>query len=326
MPSALPPLGRAAITLLLAALESPSAALSAATLKCYPAEADSLKAALLIKHAASEPATVILDDHSDAPIQATWSADDDGYGYFSDSRGWVSVSSENIASFSVDLPVFLAALTHNLQLPKSPVSILEDHLWDLGAARLPGRVKRSPVLFGRRLHDRAVWTAAEAALRKRPSVVRRTVLTSTPSDMLPDSLAGSVVVSINDVLGVERSLDIDPAVLSLRLGQLPVLDSQQPIAILADGKEVHFLGQVFRFPRGIHQRAVIRFLYDQYLAGQLWTSSELILESLDDVSPKTRLRDLFKGNRAWNRLLTERAGMCGFCFPDHDPDTDADKT
>lgn len=117
------------------------------------------------------------------------------------------------------------------------------------------------------------------------------------------------------MLTSEGRLELDPAAISIQLDQLPAADSETPIAVLAGGKEVHFFGETFRFPKGLRQRDIICVLYDRYLNGEHWVSSAKIVDQLG-LDPKTRIRDIFKRNGAWNRLLTERGGMCGFCFPD----------
>jgi hypothetical protein len=112
----------------------------------------------------------------------------------------------------------------------------------------------------------------------------------------------------------DSGISVDPAVLSLRLDRAPVDDGSEPLVVLAEGKEVRFLGEVFRFPKGLRQRQIICLLYQHYLVGELWVSSEEIAEQIG-LGSNTRVRDVFKKSDAWNRLLTERNGLCGFCWP-----------
>src|SRR6185312_7781465 len=182
------PLDRAATTLLLSALESPLAILSAAVLQRYPAEAASLKEARLIQPAGYELSTASTDDHSDSPVSLTWLPEQGGHGYFSEASGWVQVQNEDLACFSVDVTAFTGRLTQRLDLPsRPPVVLLPDYLWELGSVHLGKRPKRTPILFGRRLNDPRIWRGIEVALRNRPSTQRRLLLTSTGSNLLPEA-------------------------------------------------------------------------------------------------------------------------------------------
>lgn len=309
-------LDRAAITLLLSALESPLAILSAAVLQRYPAEAARLKEARLIQLAGYELSTASIDDHSDSPVSLTWLPEQGGHGYFSEASEWVQVPNEDLACFSVDVTAFTGLLTRRLDLPSTPpVVLLPDYLSELGSAHLGKRPKRTPILFGRRLNDPLIWRGIEVALRNRPSIQRRILLTSTGSNLLPEAPSRCAVISIADLMQSGSRLEIDPDVLSLRLDRVPIRDPEQPIEIIADGKEVRFFDKTFHFPKGLRQRDIIRVLHQHYLEGELWVSSARIIDELE-LAPNTRIRDIFKGHVAWKRLLTERNGMCGFCFPD----------
>jgi hypothetical protein len=63
----------------------------------------------------------------------------------------------------------------------------------------------------------------------------------------------------------------------------------------------------------VRQRQIICHIHERYRQGQRWTSTEEIVAALD-LRPNARIRDFFKKSPAWNRLLTERNGMCGFCL------------
>jgi hypothetical protein len=302
----------AAVALVLTALEARRPVLSAAALEHFSTEAAQLKANLFIKPDGFEAVTTITD-HTDGPVALIWSAEHRAYGYFSERQGWVSVPPHEIESFSVDIHRILSALTANLSLrpSKPPVTVIADHLWDLGSARLPGRMKRTPILFARRLDNPSISQLVETSLANRPTPERQVLLTSTASASISFSSTSCLVISIRDLL--LQDFAIDPAVIVARLDGTPILDLDAPLVVLADGKEVRFQGETFHFARGVKQRQVVRLLHKRYLAGVLWTSSDEIAEELE-LSSGTRIRDLFKKHPAWNRLLTERNGMCGFCF------------
>jgi hypothetical protein len=308
------PPDRQSIEVLLSALEAPRPALSAAALQSFPAQVGAqLIAAALIKPDGHEAVATSLADHDDSPVTLTWSAEHRGFGYFSQAAGWVGVPHADIDRYGVDLAGVMAALTAKMQLsPKAAPSVLvADHLWEIGKSRFGQRAHQTPIMFGRRLHDVGTWQSVRRTLEARPSQQRRVILTSTRPDRLPEPPAGNVLISVHDALG--DGLALDPAVIAARLDRLPAADTSDPIVLIGDGKEVRLFGEVFRFPKGVRQREIIRLMYGRYQQGQLWTSTEEIVATLD-LRSKARIRDFFKRSPAWNRLLTERNGMCGFCL------------
>ncbi|MBZ0140017.1 MAG: hypothetical protein K8H87_09625 [Pseudorhodoplanes sp.] len=307
-------LDRQAVEVLLSALEAPRPALSASALQSFPAQVGAqLIAAALIKPGGHEAVATSLADHDDSPVTLTWSAEHRGFGYFSPAAGWVGVSHADIDRYGVDLSGVMAALTAKMQLsPKAAPSVLvADHLWDIGKSRFGQRPHQTPIMFGRRLHDVGTWQAVRRTLGARPSQQRRVILTSTRPDRLPEPLAGNVLISVHDALG--DGLALDPAIIAARLDRLPVADTSDPIVLIGDGKEVRLFGETFRFPKGVRQRQIIRHMHDRYRQGHRWTSTEEIVTTLE-LRPNARIRDFFKKSPAWNRLLTERSGMCGFCL------------
>jgi hypothetical protein len=312
------PLDRQTIEVLLSALEAPRPTLSAAALQSFPAQVGAqLIAAGLIKPDGHEQVATSLADHDDSPVTLTWSADQQGFGYFSPASGWVSIPHADIQRYSVDLANVMAALTVKMQLsPKTaPTVLVVDRLWEIGKSRFGQRAHQEPIMFARRLHDVGTWQAVRRTLEARPSQQRRVVLTSTSPDRLPELPAGNVLISIHDVLG--DGLALDPAMISSRLDRFPLVDTSNPIVLIGDGKEVRLFGEVFRFPKGVRQRQIIRFIHERYRQGQFWTSTEEIVATLE-LRTNARIRDFFKKSPAWNRLLTERNGMCGFCLESAD--------
>ena len=101
--------------------------------------------------------------------------------------------------------------------------------------------------------------------------------------------------------------------LAARLDRLPASEDKVPLVVIADGREVRLLGRIFRFPKGVDQRRIICLLYERYLRGQYWVSTDEIVAELD-LRDGARIRDFFKKSPAWGHLLIERGGMCGFCL------------
>jgi hypothetical protein len=304
-------LTRSAIDLLLASLEGKSPLYSAAALRSYPAESASLLSAGLIKPAGHEPLTTA---DTDRPVALQWSPEAQSHGYFSETDGWVAVHASEISMFAIDIEAIVTAITAGLDIKRNPsLTMVHDHLWEIGLVRLTSQPARIPVFFGRRLFEPSVWAAGENALAARSSARRPVLLTSTGQERLPKAFLRCCLVSIGPMLGTSGSLAIDGAAVALRYQDRPLTNESQELTVVADGKEVRFRGEVFRFPRGVHQRRIICQLHEHYLAGQFMVSSQALLEELQLHSTK-RVRDIFKGSRAWGRLLTEKFGMCGFCL------------
>jgi hypothetical protein len=309
-----PALGLAAMPLLLAALESPTSRLSASMARRHPAETAWLKRLGLLKGAGHEPVITVDDGHSDLPVTVTWS-ENGGYGYFSETAGWIRVDNDKLETLGVDVAAVCGVITRRLGLPSKPiVAIVPDHLWDLGSAYLGHRPAPTPILFGRRLRDPQVWGQVELTLKNRPFAQRRLLITSTDSSQLPSGSHNCVLVSLANVVDAQGSMEIDADVLDLRLAGVPVLDKGQPLAVIGEGREVRFFDDVYRI-KGDKQRLVISLLHSRYLKGELQVSSAEIAAELE-LSPNTRVRDLFKKHEAWGRLLSEKGGMCGFCWPE----------
>jgi hypothetical protein len=307
-------LDRQAIDVLLSALEAPRPVLSAAALRSFPPQVGTqLLAAKLIKPNGHEPVATSLADHDDVPVALTWSAEHRGFGYFSPTAGWVDVPHADIASYSVDMAGVMAALTAKMHFsPRSaPMVLIADHLWEIGKTRFGRRPHQTPIMFGRRMHDVGTWQSVRRSLESRPSDQRRVILTSTCPDRLPEPPAGNVLISIQDFVG--DGLVFDSDVIAARLDRLPLVDTGDPIVLIGDGKEVRFFGETFRFPKGVKQRQIIRHIHERYRQGHRWTSTDEIITTLD-LRANARIRDFFKKSPAWNHLLTERDGMCGFCL------------
>jgi hypothetical protein len=302
---------RDARDLLLRLLEAESASVPAGMLERIPDAARWLKDQKLIKPDGYDS---VAADVYDRPVELIWSGT--GFGYFSELDGWVSVSSSAIERFSVDIERVLLMAAAKLQLPKrwSAEPLVAGSLWGVGNLRFGRRTKRNPVVFGRRLHAADVWASIGQFLGRQPSQERRVILTSTPPELVPDAPKGSLIVCLQDVW--DPLLAIAAETIAIRLSGTST-KPKEDLAVIADGKEVHFFEKIFRFPKGNKQRAVIRFLHQKYLRGELLISTAEVAEECE-LTGSTRLRDLFKRHpNAWGQLLAERDGVCGFLFEEN---------
>jgi hypothetical protein len=304
------------IGVLLSMLEAPQPILSAAALHSFPPRIGvELMAQGFIKPAGYEAAATSIADHSDSPVTLTWSPGEQAFGYFCPAEGWITVPNADIVRYRVDLAVVISALTAkmNISRQKEPSEWVADHLWEVGKVRFEGRAHLTDIAFGRRLHNVTSWQAIKRFLEARPSEQRRVILTSTDPDRLPEAPAGNLLISVCNIIGTCEGLAIDPQIISARFDRVRMADSNEAIVLIGDAREVRFFGETFRFPRGVRQRQIIGFIHDRYRRGQRWTSTDEIVAALD-LRANARIRDYFKKSPAWNRLLTERKGMCGFCF------------
>ncbi|MFN3347344.1 hypothetical protein [Pseudorhodoplanes sp.] len=299
---------RAELTFLLTALESRYLTVPTATAKQLAAEASWLKRQGILRPEGHLP---VVADECDRPVELEWS--EGGFGYFSELSGWIDVPESDIQSLAIDVTRLLSILTQDLHLSgrHEPHALVPELLWDLGAARFGKRLKRNPVLFARRLSDASSAAVIMECLQRRPTTERRVILTSTSGALLTEIPGGSHFISVEDVLD-DRGRAVDPALVAIRIDEAPT-ESKGDLIVRAGAKEVVFFGETFRFPKGVKQRAVILYLYKKYAEGVLQVPSEQIAEECS-LGERTRVRDLFKKHPAWEKLLFEQDGICGFAF------------
>jgi hypothetical protein len=304
---------RLTLNVLLSVLEAPKLELSAAALQSF---ATDIRVRLLssgfIKPEGYEAVAVSIDGHDDNPVALTWSGEHGSFGYFSSIAGWVTIAHEDIRRYPIEIrAVFSALMSEFCSYRDSASIVVPDTLWDLGNLRLGGSSRQVPILFARRLHDPARLQAVRRGLLLRPCEGLRIVLTSTHPYGLRETLAQGAIVSIHDVLGAGGT--VSPLAIKAHLAQVHVERRGEVLALEAGGRVVHLYGETFKFLKGVHQRAIINLLYNRYLAGVRWVPSHEIVAELN-LRDNARIRDYFKKHPAWNKLLIERNGMCGFCL------------
>ena len=124
-------------------------------------------AANLLVRCGHELVTTSMADHDDAPVSLTWSAEHNGYGYFSPSAGWITVPEERLVVFGVNMPVMLARMMVRMDVSSraGPVALAPNLLWEIGDVRFGGRRQSVPVWFARRLQEPSVWQHLRDAVR-----------------------------------------------------------------------------------------------------------------------------------------------------------------
>ena len=296
-------------------MSQPEPALSGSALMDFASDsAKPLIAAGLLVEEGHEPADA-SQDGQDLPVSLVWRDEDQGYGHFDPSVGWLTPDPARLARLRVDMGAVAKALLPRRALSGSRlVELIPDTLWDLGNIRLPLRTKAVSVLFARRVADAATWRAIKKALATRPRSTRILLSAATVEDGPGDLPAGVMLVSLVDVLVDDCDLAVDREVLSARLDGYVVASSDEPVVVVGDGRQVMLHGEVFRFT-GQQQLRIIRTLHERYLAGERMTAWEEIAETLG-LRLGARFRDYFKKCKppVLGRLLKEEGGLVGFCL------------
>jgi hypothetical protein len=223
-----------------------------------------------------------------------------------------------VRRYRVDFPWLLATFARQLRIPRTiePKCLVKDGLWELGPAWIGHRKHMTLVFLGRRFHHRDVLEPACHALRERANgrtaLLLITGVAPPPFAMIPGQ---PVVVPLRRCLVIGAGLTVDADNLANHLGGNLPARRQRPLQITGEGRVVWFYGEKFEFPRGDQQRRIINYLHDQYLQGICEVSPAQIIADLE-LPEKTRIDKQFRRSRAWDRLLTLRAGMLTFRWPE----------
>lgn len=291
-----------AVELLLSILESPSGKISGSLLSDhYPKQEAALNAANLLKPCGHLPVAVSLEDHDDEPVRLIWSADHDGYGYFSPSAGWITVPNEHLAIFGINYPAFLAQMMVQLDLASrgGATALIRDILWEVGDARIGRRKTRMSIWFARRLHDPAIYRQIVDAAARRPTTQIRILLTTTPVARLPDQpIPGHLIVPVRDVFDFGAGPAIRADILAARLDGTFPIPVKERLYLSPDGRKLIVNGNVtINFKSQIHL-TIIRQLVDGFKNGKRFRASELL--DVAGSGAKT-LRQAF-GAKKWKEL------------------------
>ena len=306
---------RQAVDLLFNVIETPSATISGAVLADhFGQEAGQLIPANLLEHSGNQLATTSMADHDDAPVSLTWSADHNGYGYFSASAGWVTVPNERLAMFGVSFPILLAQMVVQLDVASrsGATTLVPELLWEIGDARIGRRAQRVPLWFARGLFDREVWKQVKDVAGRRPLTHIRVLLTSTPSARLPDEpLPGHLIISVRDAIDFGAGLAVRPDVLAARLDGAHRPDVRESVYLSPSGQQLIINGTVtIDFKADIHI-TIIRKLVQGFKDGKRLGARDLLDQAQSNAMT---LRQAF-GKQRWRELepyLKSQNGLWGF--------------
>lgn len=305
-------LNKPAIDLLLRVLEARSTQIAGATLTEYfPRAAATLLASdLLIPHG-HMPVVAAMDAYEDEPIPAIWSPEHRAFGYHNNLGRWVDVEERAFTAYRVDHDRLFAAMLVPFERQGSAraVTLIADHLWDIGTMRVPGAKMPMPVWFARRLADPQVWTQVMSLVERRPATEMRVILTSTRGDRLPPAPNRQhALVSVADVLEATDRLVISPQMLAARIFPHQV-QRRYPIDHSDNYGFVWLRNETFAF-RGHNHRNLLEQLFEAYWAEQPVLR---VIPTLSEAgfSDKTNsLSKAFSGRDDWRKFIKQSEGNC----------------
>jgi hypothetical protein len=283
---------------------------SAALSNHHPAAGAQLRSLGVLTRTGDEVAATSLADHEDTPVALARSPDGRSFGYFSPQTGWVTASPDDQSVFALSFETLLPKLLDGLDcsLISRPVQLLPGLLWEVGAARLPGRPARVPVWIGRRFSDPAIWALILEQFQQRPSSGLRIVLSLTAEAKLPKTyVSGHEIIAVQSVIDATDGLRIEPQILAARLAH--GRDDGQPVSMAADGASITVRGKSYAFT-GPKQRAIILHLFEAWQRGERECLTAAVLEAADSGDQVRTLGKAFKGRADWREFIKEERGRC----------------
>ncbi|MFA7586859.1 MAG: hypothetical protein WCY11_11800 [Novosphingobium sp.] len=306
---------QAAAGLLMTIAETPGGKIAASVLNdFYPRQGKQLMQTNLLAPLGDTFAAPLDLDHGDEPLPLIWSGEHGCFGYYNPAAVWITVPSERLTMFGINMAVLLAHIVKDLDVSggTGSKSLVDDVLWELGDAKIRNRRQRLPIWFARRLSDRDCWQKVEDLTKRRPHDTIRIIVTSTPYQRLfSDALAGHLIVNLADVITADFGLAIRPEILVARLDGAPVVDVNTPLWLSPDGQQLIFHGRVKMDFKSVPQKRIIATLVQGFYDRKRFRLGELL--SSDSAAPK-RLADVF-GKTRWAELapyLKSANGLWGF--------------
>ena len=265
----------------------------------------------LLKAVQAERATTSLVDHDDEPVNLIWSAEHDGYGYFSPNAGWIEADADELVTFELQFEQLIALALSGLDCPLAnrPVTLIPGLLWEIGDCRLPGRAKKVTVWIARGLSNSKIWQEFKAKTQTRPSPGLRIVLSLGPETALPTvHVSGHEIVAIESVASTETGFLVDANMLAARVS-LGTGNDEAPVVMAADGGVITVRGQRYTF-RGSKQKAVIRHLFEAWDSGQPECSTTTVLFDAGYKDSVNTLGKAFSKRKDWREFIEEKNGTC----------------
>lgn len=238
-----------------------------------------------------------------------WSAERDGYGYFSEEEGWVDLSPDEASVFTLDVQKLAERLTKDLDVRPVGgfVELVPGILWDLGSARLPQQTKRVSVWVARRLQDPDVLKAVYDTAGNRPALDPRLILSLSNAETSGWTLANQVVASVGSLVSVMQPFTIDASVASARLRRPS--GRKDSVLLSAEGGHLVVHDREYLF-KGLRQRLIVQQLYKAWEDDDSRLLTHSVLTEANCGLSVRRLANVFKGHPNWHEVIKEEAGFC----------------
>lgn len=299
------------LALVSAIAETPAAHISGQVLTTFHRLAgEQLLTDGLLSVVGEEAVATSMVDHDDKPVTLSMSPNGRSFGYFSPNAGWVVPATGERAVYGLQFCLLFEKLLVGLDClhASRPTELIPNILWEVGAARVPGRAARVPVWIARRLADPGTWQTVLEQVRRRPAPGLRLILSLTPDDRIPETFVrGHEIVAIQSVIDFDHGLRIAPDILAARLANGPLDDS--PVTMTADGGSITVRGKTYTFT-GTKQRAIIRHLYEAWRDGDPQCLTAEVFEAAGSGDQVRSLGKAFKGRTDWREFIKEEGGQC----------------
>ena len=225
------------------------------------------------------------------PISRNWSQDQDSNyvsieyinnkpGYFKEDK-WIKITSEDICSYRLNFNWILKIISLNLNLSYKPLSIIDDHFWQLGT------ISKTHIFFARRIYDRQVFDKISEALEKR-SGIKAVILTSSNTS---HRFTNHKIIFFNHCLVHSEYFTIDKDIINNAVSPVQTGFSEGYRSACFNGINYVFTKK---------QAAVMEVLHKQ---GKLHKHELMVSANSDQDDPRGLFRNKGKHHPAWNVLI-----------------------
>jgi hypothetical protein len=213
------------------------------------------------------------------------------FGYWGD-NGWVSVDSDDLRQYALDMPWLLRWIAGGFGISKrvTPRELLFGHVWGLGDATF-GK-SAVPVFFARHLRTDEAVNAVIQEIKSAHKGKKIIVLTPAANDCAR-VMEHATLISLPDIVEQAEYLKIDMARTQSLLGGTATTDG------FSNGyRTARFNGVEYKFTKT--QAAIIEALHG---AGKPLHKTEFMSEHSKQDDPKNVFRKNGKYHPAWNVLI-----------------------
>ena len=266
-----------------------------------------IDAGALVETTPSE-SIVMPVDLDDELVGFEWEADRQVFVGFHPNMGFVDAAPRARRQYRLEFEWLLKAVATSVGMPSAqrPACLVDDLLWDLGDARLPGR--RRPILFACRLSSTDALDRVERALTARAGRADGILLTTSRQLSRAVRLPGRHrILPIRDCLdqGARHfALDLD-VIAGARPEAGPI--GQDAVAMGAGGGWIRIHGREYRF-RGLVQRSIVEQVYGAWRNGVGRLRTQEVLETAE--SSARQLAHAFSGRPDFKEIIGYDDGFC----------------